>query len=165
MARRVFYSFHFDNDYWRTQQIRNIGVIEGNKPVSENKWEEIKKKGDAAVEKWIDENLSGKSCTIVLIGEKTSKRKWVKKEIEKSWNEGKGLVGIYIHNLKHSDGTQSNKGSNPFDGFTLTVDGKKVKLSSIVKAYDPPYSSSKYVYSHIEENIEDWVEEAIEIRE
>jgi len=41
--KQVFYSFHFDNDVMRTQMIRNIGVIEGNTPVSTNKWEEIKK--------------------------------------------------------------------------------------------------------------------------
>ncbi len=29
----VFYSFHFDNDVMRVQQIRNIGAIEDNKPV------------------------------------------------------------------------------------------------------------------------------------
>jgi hypothetical protein len=37
-------------------------------------------------------------------------------------------------------------------------------LSSIVKAYDPPYSSSTNVYDHIKTNLADWVEEAVEIR-
>ena len=45
----------------RVQQIRNIGVIEGNEPVSPNKWEEIKRKGDAAIEDWIDENMKYKN--------------------------------------------------------------------------------------------------------
>jgi len=39
-----------------------------------------------------------------------------------------------------------------------------VSLSSIVKAYDPPYSASKDVYAHIEKNLEAWIEEAIKIR-
>jgi hypothetical protein len=43
--RKVFYSFHFDNDVMRVQQIRNMGVIEGNAAVSANTWEEVKKKG------------------------------------------------------------------------------------------------------------------------
>ena len=34
----VFYSFHFDNDVMRVQQIRNIGMIDGNEPVSKNDW-------------------------------------------------------------------------------------------------------------------------------
>ncbi|WP_256350498.1 TIR domain-containing protein [Pseudomonas gingeri] len=28
MARNVFFSFHFKNDFWRTQQVRNIGTLE-----------------------------------------------------------------------------------------------------------------------------------------
>ena len=37
--RQVFYSFHFKNDSWRAGQVRNIGVVEGNMPVSSNDWE------------------------------------------------------------------------------------------------------------------------------
>lgn len=160
MARRVFFSFHFKNDSWRTGQVRNIAKIEGNKPVSDNDWEEVKKKGDNEIEKWIDNQLKGRSCTIVLIGEKTAGRKWIKYEIKKSWELGKGLVGIKIHNLKDSDGNQSNEGRNPFDDFT--IDGKK--LSEIVNVYNPPYKISTNVYKDIEGNIENWVEEAINIR-
>jgi len=160
--RQVFYSFHFKNDYWRAGQVRNIGVIEGNEPVSENDWEEIKKKGDDNIKRWINSQLSGRSCTIVLIGEKTAGRKWIKYEIEKSWNDGKGVLGIYIHNLKDESENKSNKGRNPFDDFTMKRDD--AKLSSIVKAYNPPYTDSKKVYNHISENISKWVEEAITIR-
>lgn len=31
--RQVFYSFHFSNDFWRVQEVHNMGAIEGNKPV------------------------------------------------------------------------------------------------------------------------------------
>lgn len=160
--RQVFYSFHYKPDNWRVSQIRNIGQIEGNKPASDNKWEEVKKKGDKAIRNWIDENLKYRSCTIVLVGENTAKRKWIDYEIEKSWNDGKGVLGIYIHNLKDSNGKKANKGANPFEHFTFK-DGKK--LSSVVKCYNPPYTSSKDVYNYIKENLEDWIEEAIKIRE
>jgi len=164
MARKVFFSFHYVLDNWRAGQVRNIGVVEGNAPVSDNDWEEVKKGGDKAIQDWIDNQIKGKSCTVILIGEKTAGRKWIKYEIEKSWNSNKGVVGIYIHNLKDKDGNQSTKGKNPFDDFTITVDGKKKSLSDVVKAYDPPYKTSTYVYDHIKENLEKWVEEAIEIR-
>jgi len=97
--RQIFYSFHYDNDVFRVQQIRNIGALEENKPVSVNEWETVKRGGDAAIKKWIDENLKYKSCLVVLIGTETANRKWVKYEIEKAWNDGKPVVGIYIHNL------------------------------------------------------------------
>ncbi len=137
-----------------------MGVVEGNAPVSDNDWETIQRGGDAAIKRWINGQLSGKSCAIVLIGSKTAGRKWINYEIETAWNEGKGLLGIYVHNLKDGRGAQSTKGDNPFSGFTV---GTR-KLSGIVQAYSPPYTGSRNVYSYIEQNIAEWVEEAIRIR-
>lgn len=156
--RQVFYSFHFDNDVMRVQQIRNIGVIEGNTPVSANDWEELKRKGDSAVEKWIDDNMKNRSCVIVLVGQRTAYRKWVKYEIEKAWNDRKGLMGIYIHNIRCPRTGTCTQGINPFDQVTLN-NGKK--LSGIVKCYDPKYSDA---YNDIANNIDAWIEEAIRIR-
>lgn len=161
MARRTFFSFHYKPDNWRASQVRNIGAIEGNSPVKDNDWEKITKGGKAAIERWIQEQLKGRSCTIVLIGEQTAGRKWINYEIEQSWNLGKGLMGIYIHNLQNAAGEKSSKGDNPFDDFTI---GDK-KLSSIIHAYNPPFTSSTSVYNHIKENIADWVEDAIAIRD
>ncbi|WP_158735586.1 TIR domain-containing protein [Alteribacillus sp. YIM 98480] len=160
MGRRVFFSFHYKPDNWRASQVRNIGAIEGNTPVTDNDWEEIKRGGDREIKRWINDQLKNRSCTVVLIGEKTAGRKWIKHEIKESWEQGKGVVGICIHNLKNKDGVQSKKGRNPFDDFTINGE----KLSSIVKLYDPPYSRSTNVYSYIKNNITDWTEEAIEIR-
>lgn len=162
MARKAFFSFHYVPDNWRASQVRNMGVIEGNQPCRDNDWEEITKGGDTAIEKWIGGQLSGKSCAVVLIGNATAGRKWIKYEIKTAWDSGKGVVGIYIHNLKNSAGVQAMKGLNPFADFTL--DQGKTKLTSVVKAYDPPYSTSTYVYDHIKDNIAGWIEEAITIR-
>src|ERR1700722_4594459 len=119
MARKVFYSFHYDPNKWRAAQVRNIGVIEGNSPASDNEWEAVKKGGDSAIQKWIDLQLLGRTCAIVLIGSNTAGRKWISYEIKKAWEDGKGLLGIHIHNLKNQFGQQSLKGSNPFNGFTI----------------------------------------------
>ena len=160
MAHKAFFSFHYKEDNWRASQIRNMGVIEGNRPVSDNDWEKITRGGDEAIKKWIEEQMQGKSVVIVLIGTNTAERKWIKYEIKRGWELGKGLLGIYIHNLKDKNGNQSIKGRNPFDDFTLNGQ----ELSKIIKAYDPPHSDSKYVYDYIKNNLKDWVEEAIEIR-
>ena len=162
MARKVFYSFHYAPDSWRTSQVRNIGAIEGNRPATDNKWEEVKKGGDKAIQTWIDGQLDGRTCTVVLIGSQTAKRNWIDYEIVKSWNDCKGVLGINIHNLLDTNSEQSNKGSNPFAHLSLKKDGKS--LSSIINSYDPPYKTSKNVYNHIAENISDWIEEAIRIR-
>ncbi len=160
VKRRTFFSFHYKPDNWRAGQVRNMGVVEGNEPVSDNDWETVTKGGDAAIRRWINDQMRGKSCAIVLIATNTSGRKWIKYEIEKAWNDVKGVVGIYIHNLQDSNEDQSTKGANPF--YSIIVDGKR--LSNIVNAYDPPYKRSTNVYAYIKDNIADWVEEAIRIR-
>jgi hypothetical protein len=156
MARKpVFFSFHYGNDVMRVQQVRNIGTLEGNTPVSVNDWETVKRGGDASIKRWIDENLKYKQCVIVLVGEDTANRPWVKYEIEKAWDDGKPIFGIYIHNLKCPRNGVSRKGRNPFESFTLN-DGRK--LSSVVHCYDP---SSFDAYNNIAENMDNWVNAAV----
>ena len=164
MARRVFYSFYYKPDNWRASQVRNMGVIEGNRPATDNDWEKITtgEDKDEKIEKWIAEQMDGKSCVVVLIGSNTANRKWINREIKKAWDDEKGVLGVYVHNVKNSDGEQSTKGSNPFASIKDGESGKM--LSSIVKAHDPPFSTSKKVYDYIKENLADWVEEAITIR-
>lgn len=166
MKQKIFYSFDYDNDCVRTQMIRNIGIVEKERPISSNDWETIKKGGDKAIKNWIDEQLKKCNCTIVLIGRHTSKSKWVRYEIKKSWNDGKGLFGIYIHRLKNFDGEQSYKGSNPFNRIKIPwLFILEQKLSNKIKVYDPPHRDSKNVYKYIGDNIIEWIDEAISIRE
>jgi hypothetical protein len=143
-------------------QIRNIGVAEGNKPVTDNDWETIIGAGEDKIEKWIEEQMRYRSCTIVLIGEETANRKWINHEIVESWNKGMGIVGICIHGLKNSNNHLSNKGKNPFDCIKFEKNGEP--LSSVVKCYNPAGTNSKERYNWIAENLEEAVEEAIAIR-
>ncbi|WP_237611966.1 TIR domain-containing protein, partial [Proteus sp. G4398] len=162
MTRKVFFSFHYQPDNWRVSQVRNIGVIEGNQPAKDNDWETVVGGGDTQIKKWISAQMEGRTCTVILAGQDTANRKWINYEITQSWDEGKGVVVIYIHNLKNAQGEQSNKGENPLDFIRHRDTGKK--LSEIAKAYDPPYLTSKFVYEYIEKNIDKWIEEAIKIR-
>lgn len=139
----------------RVQQIRNLGVIEDNKPVTPNKWEEIKRGGDLAIKKWIDENIDRSSCVVVLIGEETYNSRWVKYEIRKAWNSRKGLVGIYIHNLRDPHYGTCSKGENPFEKVVLK-NGKKLS------DYIPVYDAGTDAYNWIARNIEAVVEKGIE---
>jgi len=113
-------------------------------------------------EKWIAGQLAGRSCVVVLVGAQTAGRKWVIHEIKEAWNANKGVVGIRIHNLKDQQGAHATRGTNPLD--ELSLDNGKRKLSCIVKLYDPPGWASTDVNAHIKDNIGEWVEEAIEIR-
>ncbi|MFY7937190.1 MAG: TIR domain-containing protein [Flavobacterium sp.] len=156
--RQIFYSFHYDNDVFRVQQIRNMGALEENKPVSHNDWETVKKGGDKAIEKWINDNMNYRSCVVVLIGKDTHKRPWVKHEIVKAWNDGRGLLGIYIHNLKCPNTGICSMGINPFEQFKFD-DG--TKLSTYVKCYNPKTNDA---YNDIKANISAWIETAINDR-
>ncbi|HEX4954952.1 MAG TPA: TIR domain-containing protein [Thermoanaerobaculia bacterium] len=159
MARRVFFSFHYGLDHWRAAQVRNVGVVEGNVPVSDNDWESVTRGGDAAIRRWIDWQLNGTSCAVVLIGSATAGRKWINYEIKRAWGTGKGLVGVHIHNLKDQFGNPAPKGSNPFAGFTLN--NGATPLSSVARTYDPPYIMSTHVFGHIKQNLATWVEDAV----
>jgi hypothetical protein len=153
--RQIFYSFHFKNDVMRVQQIRNIGALEENKPVSHQDWETVKGGGDKAIEKWINDNMNNRSCVVVLIGSETSKRPWVEYEIKKAWSEGRGVLGIHINNLNCPNNGTCSKGDSPFDKITFKkADGTVVK---------PPCKTPKSsdAYNDIKENIEAWIEEAI----
>lgn len=162
--RRVFFSFHYAGDAWRTNQVRNAGVVEGDQTVSPNQWEEVKRRGDKAIKAWIDAQLATRSCAIVLIGAETSTRRWIRYEIERAWNSGKGVIGVHVHNLKDEDGDQSQKGVNLFEQFTIGKGVDICNMADVVKAHDPPTTDSKAAYRIITEHLAVWVEEAIEIR-
>ncbi len=161
MARKIFYSFHYQPDCWRTSQVRNIGAIEGNKPAHDNDWETVTRGGDEAIKRWIKTQMGGRSCTVVLVGRETANRKWINHEIVESWNSGMGIVGIRVHGLKNQAGFIANPGENPFDH--ITYGGGKL-LSSVVKCYDPAGINSKEKYDWISRYISAAVEEAVKIR-
>ena len=162
MARRCFYSFHYVPDNARAAQVRNMGKIEGNTPVSDNDWETVTKGGDAAIKKWIADQMKGRSCTVVLVGSNTANRKWINYEIIRSWDDGMGVVGIHIHGLQNLAKRVSFKGKNPFQFITHGKTGKN--LSSIVKCYDPGGSNSKERYAWISKHLAIAAEEAVKIR-
>ena len=162
MARRVFFSFHFDDDHWRVQQVRNIKALEAQPLYTASAWEAVERQGDAAIARWIDENMSGKSCVIVLVGANTASRRWVRYELEKGWRDGKGVLGIRIHGLLDSAHRTSTPGENPMSKVLLP--GTQRTLAEIAPLKTPAGSGSTDMYANIVDNIEAWIEEAIRVR-
>lgn len=155
--RQVFYSFHYDKDVMRVQQVRNIGALEDNQPVAPNNWEQVKRGGDNSIKKWIDDNMKYRSCVVVLVGEETAHRDWVNYEIRKAWEDGKGLLAIRIHNLKCPRNGTGVIGPNPFDSIRFTQANRVI----VPEIYNP---HPLYPNSHIAENLEGWIEAAIRQR-
>ncbi|MDW5562727.1 MAG: TIR domain-containing protein [Methanomassiliicoccus sp.] len=121
MARKAFFSFHFERDIWRVCQIRNSWVT---KPTIDEagymdaaSWEAVKKSGDDAIRRWINNQLDGTSVTVVLFGKETYSRDWVRYEIERSIQKGNGFLAIDLNGLKDQYGNIDPPGTNPFYYF------------------------------------------------
>ena len=126
MARRVFFSFHYQRDIWRINQIRNIPNVTGCAAAGfqdASLWEEAKKKSDAAIKKLIDDGLNNTSVSVVFIGEKTAERQYINYEIEQSIKRGNGIIGVRIHHLKDKDGNVNSEGAIP---AKLTAHGASI---------------------------------------
>lgn len=139
MARRAFFSFHYAPDCWRAAQVRNSWVTQDRKAAGffdSAEWEQVKKKRDSEIEKWIDKQLEGTSVTVVLIGSNTYGRKWINYEIKSSYKKDNGILGIYIHNKENSKGLKSTKGRNPLEYWSIERNGRKVQFSEIYPTYD-----------------------------
>jgi hypothetical protein len=147
MARRVFFSFHHQQDSWRVAQVRNSWLLQKgqtNTFMDAAAWEAVRRKGDNIVKKWIDRELNGTGVTVVLIGRYTAQRRYVQYEIEQSYKRGNGLLGIYIHGIKNPNGHTSAKGKNPLKHIVVTADDpwfgflglkSEQQLSDIFKTY------------------------------
>ena len=140
MARKVFFSFKYD-DVVRAMNVRNSNVISSDEKfgfIDKADFEKVERQGDAAIRTWIDNQLKGTSVTVVLIGAKTSKSKWVKYEIDASIARGNGLLTIDISKIADLQG-------NTTDCCGLTV---------------PGYPNYRWNSDNGRENLGSWVEKA-----
>jgi hypothetical protein len=100
MARRVFFSFNYD-DIMNANIVRQSGQFKSSSETGfydRSLWEEAETKGESALQRLIDNGLSNTSVTCFLIGEKTYERPWCKYELAKSIEDGKGILGILLPN-------------------------------------------------------------------
>jgi MTH538 TIR-like domain (DUF1863) len=126
VPRRVFFSFHYQRDIWRVNQIRNLDQIVGTAAAGftdASLWEEAKKKGDSAIKKMIDDALYNTSVSVVCIGSQTAGRKFINYEIERSIARGNAIFGLQIHHLKDAAGNTDAAGATP---AKLTASGASV---------------------------------------
>lgn len=157
MVRKVFFSFHYEEDSWRAAIVRNSWVTKQDREsagyIDAAKWEEIKEEGDEAIKEWIEEQMKGTSVTVVLVGEKTNKREWVRYEVKKSHELGKGMLAIHINDLKNSDEETCSKGNCDFGPIDEDEDGNPIYFNDIYEEYE-------WVKDEGYENLGDWVEAA-----
>ena len=100
--RRTFFSFEY-SDVSRAMVVRNSWVTRERSArgfVDAAEFESLKRQGDDAVKRWINDQLSSTSVTVVLVGANTCTSRWVKYEIEASIARGNGLLGVDISKIK-----------------------------------------------------------------
>lgn len=123
--------------------VRNSWVTQGKEAagfVDAADFEEVEKGGDAAIKKWIREQLKGTSVTVVLVGSHTCDSEYVQYEIEQSEKRGNGLLGIDISKIKDLDGNTTRRCGQIPEGYLFYLWNR-----------DNGY-----------ENMGDWIEQAAE---
>lgn len=144
-VRRVFFSFHYERDVRRIQQVRNCWVVreKGAAPPFYDKaeFEEAKRRA-GGIRAWIDEQLAGCSVTAILFGYETHDREWVRYEIARSVERKMGIIAIDIHNVKDPVSGADFAGRNPLEHFGL----------------QRTYPSYDWVYDDGYANIGTWIE-------
>ena len=140
MARKIFFSFHYSRDVQRVATVRKsnaIGSFEQSPFYDKAEWQSIKQLGDQAVKRWIDKQLSGTSVTVALIGTETYRRPWVKYEIAKSIEFGKGMIGVHINGIKDWSGKTEDLGQSPlplgYPVYKWNADNGAVRLAEWVE--------------------------------
>ncbi|MGF6505872.1 TIR domain-containing protein [Paraburkholderia sp. 32] len=133
MAKRVFFSFHYQDvidfranvvrSHWVTKDREDAGFFDASI------WEESKKKGSDELKKLIKIGLENTSNTCVLIGSDTYARPWVRYEILYSIRRGNHVFGVHINKIKGKDGKVKANGPNPFEYVALkySSDGTSVE--------------------------------------
>lgn len=111
MARKTFFSFKYE-DVSRAMVVRNSWVTQDKLArgfIDAAEFEEIKRQGDDAIKRWINNQLDGTTVTVVLVGADTDKSRWVKYEIARSIELGHGLLGIDVSKIKDLQGNTTER--------------------------------------------------------
>lgn len=154
MARKVFFSFHYQRDSHRVSQIRECNSITQHFTRSpflpKSEWESIERTGSRAIQNWIDSNMTGTSVIVLCFGLETHTRPWVKYELEKAHSEGRGIVAIDLSGMKTMQNESDSSGINP---LTKATDGSGTEL-----IYYTKYKTYHWQREDGRNNIDEWVE-------
>lgn len=144
MARRVFFSFHYQDVIdFRANVVRNHWLTKPDREAAgffdASIWETAKRTSPLAVKRLINKEVQNTSVTVVLIGSETYLRRWVRYEIIKSMAKGNHIFGVHINGIVDKYKRKKRIGPNPFDylGYQYSDDGKKL--------YPYEYKNGKWI--------------------
>lgn len=103
MARRVFFSFHYQPDVFRANVVKNAWVGRDREDAgffNASVVEATKKTSDDALRAFLRKGLEGASVLCALAGTETASRRWVRFEVLQALRDGRGIMEIAIHGIK-----------------------------------------------------------------
>jgi hypothetical protein len=135
VARRTFFSFHYQADVTRAWVVRNSWVTKVGQGEREDAgffdssvFEATQRVSDEALKRFLREGLNNTTVTCVLVGSQTTLRRWVRYEIFRSFIRGNGLFAVRIHSIAGFNRMPSVIGPNPFDDVAFAVDGDQLRF-------------------------------------
>lgn len=135
MARRSFFSFHYEPDVTRAWIVRNSWVTKvssGDRQSAgffdSSVFESKQRESDEVLRQFLREGLTNTSVTCVLVGAETCLRRWVRYEIFRSFMRGNGLLAVRIHTIPTLRSQPTARGANPFDCLAFSVTSDTVKF-------------------------------------
>jgi hypothetical protein len=134
LARRVFFSFHYQDVIdFRVNVVRNHNVTKDHNGgyFDASLWESAKKQGDIAIKRLINSGIDNTTVTAVLIGSQTYNRRWVRYEIMKSIERGNDIFGIHINKILCKNRQIKPIGLNPFDHLGLEISSNGLSAKPI----------------------------------
>lgn len=155
MAKRVFFSFDYENDLSRALVVKKNWTLKENEEsgfTSKAEFERMKRDGDDVVERWIDKQLGGTVVTVVLIGSETLDSKYVQYEIEKSYERGNAIIAVKIGKVKNLS-QQTSLSQSVVKIAGKKRDGELLWFDEII---DGEYD---YIKNDGYNNLENWLEE------
>lgn len=161
MARRVFFSFYYENDLSRALVVKNNWALKENEEsgfINKGEFERIKRDGEESIRWWIDKQLAGTSVTVVLIGSETLDSEYVQYEIEKSYERGNAIIALKIGKVKNLSQKTSISQS------VVKIVGKKAngELLWFDEIIDGEYD---YIKNDGYNNLEQWIENVDKVKE
>lgn len=135
MARKTFFSFHYQEDVWRVWNVRNCLVVSKDQEADGffdgSVFEASKKESDNSLKTFLSNGLKNTSVTCVLAGQHTAARRWVRYEIVRSVLKGNGLLTVDIHGLRNDKQVLGVKGINPLDNVGVYLSSGKIYFAEI----------------------------------
>lgn len=156
MGLTVFFCYDRLLDIQRAKRVKHRYEMKGGRAIGFPKpeeWKKIMAKGNQAIKYWVEDQVHFSDVTAILIGSNTSKDPVVRQAITACHQLEKGMLAIYVHNIRTENGMLHQKGINPLDCFCVVKGDQKTNLSEIYPTYDWIRDTGQF-------NLNKWIQKA-----